>query len=154
MTRMSAPSSDFARLRPLYAASLKERSLSPPMSVTSPILTFLAPESPLEPLLDDDEDDEPPLSSLPQAVSPTHSASSTATTARTPFPFTFPTPLTTALNPLPEAPHSRGRPGWYGPSIRRRSAVFTGSGRNAARTAVAVRPSSAWSSRPHSRAAT
>src|SRR4051795_2374387 len=102
MTRMSAPSSDFARLRPLYAASLNERSLSPPMSVTRPILTFLPPESPpllllLLPLLDDEDD--PPLSLLPQAASPTHSASSTATAARTPFPFTFPTPLTTPWNP-------------------------------------------------------
>src|SRR6188472_1111460 len=93
MTRMSAPSSDFARFRPLYAASLNERSLRPPMSVTRPILTFLAPESLLAALDDDDDDeDEPPLSSPPQAASPRHSATRAATSGRTPFPFTFQNP--------------------------------------------------------------
>src|SRR3954447_14602325 len=98
MTRMSAPSFAFARFRPLYAASLNERSLRPPMSVTSPILTFLAPESPLV-VLDDDDEDEPPLSSPPQAASPRHSASRTAPSGRTPFPFTFPNPPDDCVEP-------------------------------------------------------
>src|SRR3954452_17334776 len=101
MTRMSAPSFAFARFRPFYAASLNERSFRPPMSVTNPILTFLAPESPLAALDDDDDEDEdePPLSSPPQAASPRHSASRTAASGRAPFPFTFPNPPDDCVEP-------------------------------------------------------
>src|SRR4051794_12942696 len=150
---MSAPSFDFARFRPLYAASLNERSLRPPMSVTRPIFTFLAPESPPPLDAEDDDDDEPALSSLPQAASPRHSASSTAM-SRTPFPFTFPNPLTTAWNPLPEWLQRSGRLGGSTPEIRMSRALLSSSGTNAARTAVVVSSVSAASSSPHSRAAT
>src|ERR1700742_805211 len=51
-TRVSTPSSDFARSRPSLASWLNERSLRPPMSVTRPtLIVFLGAGVLSEPLL-------------------------------------------------------------------------------------------------------
>src|SRR3954462_6920079 len=72
-TRPSVPSWDSASSRPLLARKLNERSFSPPMSVTRPVLMDLPPLS-LELLVLP-----PPLSSSPpQAAIPRASAASSA----------------------------------------------------------------------------
>src|SRR6188472_2157370 len=67
--RPSIPSLLSASLSPFAASALKERSLRPPMSVTTPTLIFL----PVLALLDDDEPAlvlKLELSSLPHAATP------------------------------------------------------------------------------------
>src|SRR4051794_34215560 len=83
------PSSDLARSKPWLASWLNERSLRPPMSVTSPTLIFLASGVDCElelPPEDDDSSSPHPTATRPQRQSVNMTSRCTARRVGTSFP--------------------------------------------------------------------